>query len=67
MNKDGNNTVLAVSHAGACADFLSAWQDPEPILKKHRIPNCGIFKYDFDTESQRSFLEDVIDPVHMEE
>lgn len=67
MNKDGNNTVLAVSHAGACANFLSAWQDPEPILKKHRIPNCGIFKYDFDTESQRFFLEDVIDPVHMEE
>ena len=47
MEKDGHNTVLAVSHAGACFNFLSHWQDPAEELKKG-FPNCCIFKYEYE-------------------
>lgn len=66
MNREGNNTVLAVSHAGACSNFLSAWQDPSTVLKG-RVPNCAVFRYDFDTETQRFTLRELVDPVNMNE
>ena len=47
MEKDGHNTVLAVSHAGACFNFLSYWQDPAEELKKG-FPNCCIFKFEYE-------------------
>ena len=47
MEKDGHNTVLAVSHAGACFNFLSHWQDPFKELKKG-FPNCCIFKFEYE-------------------
>ena len=47
MEKDGHNTVLAVSHAGACFNFLSHWQDPLIELKKG-FPNCCIFKFEYE-------------------
>ena len=47
MEKDGHNTVLAVSHAGACLHFLSHWQDPAEELKKG-FPNCCILKFEYE-------------------
>ena len=47
MEKEGHNTVLAVSHAGACLHFLSNWQDPSEELKKG-FPNCCIFKFEYE-------------------
>ncbi|MCP1224208.1 histidine phosphatase family protein [Sebaldella sp. S0638] len=47
MEKDDHNTVLAVSHAGACFHFLSHWQDPSEEIKKG-FPNCCIFKYEYE-------------------
>lgn len=47
MEKDGHESVLAVSHAGACFHFLRAWQDPSDELKKG-FPNCCIFKYEYE-------------------
>ena len=47
MEKDGHNTVLAVSHAGACFNFLSYWQDPAEEIKKG-FPNCCIFKFEYE-------------------
>ena len=47
MEKEGHNTVLAVSHAGACFNFLSHWQDPLTELKKG-FPNCCIFKFEYE-------------------
>ncbi|WP_353956626.1 histidine phosphatase family protein [Allocoprobacillus halotolerans] len=34
MDKDDHQSVLAVSHGGACFNFLRAWQDPQEELKK---------------------------------
>lgn len=57
MEKEGNNTVLAVSHAGACVNFLSHWQDPSEVMKKG-LTNCIIFKYEY--ENGKFDLVDVI-------
>ena len=57
MENDNHNTVLAVSHGGACFNFLSHWQDPSEILKKG-FPNCCILKFEYENKEFR--LIDVI-------
>lgn len=47
MEKDDHETVLAVSHGGACYHFLRAWQDPKVELEKG-FTNCCIFKYEYE-------------------
>lgn len=59
MEKEGHSTVLAVSHAGACMNFLSHWADPEPI-RALGIPNCTVFKYEYEDKTFR--LVEVIRP-----
>lgn len=61
MEKDNHNTVLVVSHAGACCHFLREWQDPSEELKKG-FPNCCIFKYEY--EDKKFTLVDVIRQVN---
>ncbi|PJC86700.1 histidine phosphatase family protein [Vibrio sp. HA2012] len=46
MEQDEHDSVLAVSHAGACKQFLSHWHDPNKVLK-NGIPNCCIFQYQY--------------------
>lgn len=57
MLEEGNDTVLAVSHSGACFNFLRAFQDPMEELKKG-FGNCCIFQYGFDGTTFR--LQQVI-------
>lgn len=47
MAKPDNNQVLAVSHSGACFNFLRMLQDPTEELAKG-FPNGAIFVYHFD-------------------
>lgn len=47
MEHDDHQSVLAVSHSGACFNFLRGVQDPMEELKKG-FGNCCIFVYDFD-------------------
>ncbi len=57
MEKEDHQTVLAVSHGGACFNFLRAIQDPMEELKKG-FGNCCIFVY---TYNQHQFsLKEVI-------
>lgn len=46
MEKEDHENVLAISHSGACFNFLRAWQDPMEELKKG-FGNCTIFVYDY--------------------
>lgn len=57
MNKEDHFSVLAVSHGGACFNFLRAWQDPMKELNKG-ITNCCIFVYEYDNNQFQ--LVDVI-------
>lgn len=47
MEKENHDCVLAVSHGGACFNFLRAIQDPMDELKKG-FGNCCIFIYEYD-------------------
>lgn len=57
MNKEDHQSVLAVSHAGACHCFYSTIEKIKPIGK---IPNCAIFHYEFEN-NQFHFVE-MLDP-----
>ncbi|MEI2802633.1 MAG: histidine phosphatase family protein [Trichococcus flocculiformis] len=52
--------VLAVSHSGACYNFLKLWQDPAEELAKG-FPNGSIFVYGYKEKVFR--LEEVVRPV----
>lgn len=47
MEQDDHHCVLAVSHSGACKQFLSHWHDPEEMLK-NGVPNCCVFQYQYE-------------------
>ena len=59
MEKEDHKVVLAVSHGGACFNFLKAWQDPTEEHKKG-FPNCSIFKYEY--QDKKFKLLEVIRP-----
>ena len=52
MENEDHSVVLAVSHAGACLQFLTRWQNPEEELKKG-FSNCCIFKYEYENKEFR--------------
>ena len=53
MEKDGNNTVLAVSHGGACYTFFLKHAPGVPFTG---LPNCAIFKYEYEN-GKFTFIE----------
>ncbi len=61
MEQDGHDTVLAVSHSGACKHFLSLWHDLDDVLKGV-IPNCCIFKYEYQNKTFK--LIEIIDVIN---
>ncbi len=59
MEQDNHNTVLAVSHAGACLHFLRNWADQETIdhiFATGGFANCTILKFAYD-DKKFEFLE----------
>ncbi|MFY9902151.1 MAG: histidine phosphatase family protein [Trichococcus sp.] len=60
MEQEDHTNVLAVSHSGACYNFLKLWQDPAEELAKG-FPNGSIFVYGY---KEKVFqLEEVVRPV----
>ena len=51
MQKPEHNTVLAVSHAGSCKQFLMHWHENHEEVLKNGIPNCAIFEYRFENNA----------------
>jgi len=47
MDRDNHDTVLAVSHGAACAQFFLEWQHYGEVVIKERIHNCCILKYQY--------------------
>ena len=44
MSKEDHHVVLAVSHGGACANFIRAFEKSNVINYRKGIKNCTIFK-----------------------
>ena len=59
MEKNDHTNVLAISHSGACYNFLKLWQDPAEELAKG-FPNGSIFVYGYKEKVFR--LEEVVRP-----
>lgn len=59
--REDNQIVLAVSHAGACLNFLTNFMTIDEIrqILQHGTPNCTIFKYEFENDKFR-FIEVII-------
>lgn len=57
MERQDHQSVLAVSHSGACFNFLRAIQDPSEELKKG-FGNCCIFVYEY--ENKQFTLKEVV-------
>lgn len=47
MEKEDHHCVLVVSHAGACMNFLSEWENAVRIMKDG-FGNCSILKYEYE-------------------
>lgn len=62
MNQPDNQTVLAVSHAGAGFHFMEHWESQATMQKvlKDGFGNCTIAVYDFDEDQQQFSLKKVI-------
>ena len=56
MEQDACQTVLAVSHAGACRCFLSHLGQPEQLLNGQKLGNCSILHFHYD-QGQFTFVE----------
>lgn len=56
MEKEDHQTVLAVSHAGACASFLSTVIDPQIAFNNGGFKNCSILHFTYE-DGQFEFVE----------
>ena len=65
--EEDNNTVLVVSHAGACGHFFSVIESVERLQEEVKIgiSNCSIFKYTYE-DGQFTF-EKIIRPLPSKE
>ena len=51
MRKDDHETVLAVSHAGACFAFFLSIADPDLIFSTGGFTNCSILHFTFEHDT----------------
>ncbi len=47
MDQEGHQTVLAVSHGGACRQFMRHWEHKSTVMPKGRLGNCCILKFKY--------------------
>ncbi|PAD21805.1 histidine phosphatase family protein [Terribacillus saccharophilus] len=48
--EEGNRVVLAVSHGGACRNFMRYWEHKSTIVQQERIGNCCILKFEYENK-----------------
>lgn len=63
MSKEDHQNVLAVSHSGACTQFLRKWEPTAIEIRAKGIPNCCIFVYEFEDNQFR--LLELIRPTNI--
>ncbi|MGL5686690.1 MAG: histidine phosphatase family protein [Vagococcus fluvialis] len=48
--ESSNEQILIVSHGGAIANFYRKWENYSQVRREGAIPNCSIFKYEYDDD-----------------
>ncbi|MBO0430129.1 histidine phosphatase family protein [Vagococcus fluvialis] len=46
--ESSNEQILIVSHGGVIANFYRKWENYSQVRREGAIPNCSIFKYEYD-------------------
>lgn len=62
MSRPEHESVLAVSHGAACANFWRAWAGRNRVEYQRGIPNCAVFVYEFDTDERAFSCLEVLKP-----
>ena len=62
MERDGLQTAVAVSHGSASRRFITM-NLPEGIEGPKKLPNCGIFAFDYDEVAGSFRLISITDPM----
>ena len=62
MERDGLQTAVAVSHGSASRRFITM-NLPEGIEGPKKLPNCGIFAFDYDEVAGAFRLISITDPM----
>ncbi len=57
--------AIAVSHGSACRQFITMHL-PEGWEVPGKLPNCGIFIFDYDEDAESFALLAIVDPMHSE-
>ena len=67
MERDNHNSVLVVSHSGACFHFMRNYVPEDEWKKQLKLgfKNCSIFKYEYENGTFK--LLDVIRPEPVEQ
>ena len=47
MERDGHQTVLAVSHGASCRQFMRYWEHTSDVRPNGRLGNCCILKFKY--------------------
>lgn len=50
MLDEKNETILVVSHGGACRQFMRYWEHTSDVRLEGGLPNCCILKFEFNEE-----------------
>ena len=48
MERDGHESVLAVSHGGSSRQFMRCWEKNQKAELKGRVGNCCILKFEYE-------------------
>lgn len=53
--------ILVVAHAAAIRAFMRLWEHTTDIPSLKRLSNCGILRFDFDSEHEQFILREVVE------
>lgn len=53
--------ILVVAHAAAIRAFMRLWEHTTEIPSLKRLTNCGILRFDFDSEQEQFHLQEVVE------
>lgn len=53
--------ILVVAHAAAIRAFMRLWEHTTEIPSLKRLTNCGILRFDFDSEQEQFRLQEVVE------
>lgn len=61
VKETAGQQILVVAHAAAIRAFMRLWEHTTEIPSLKRLTNCGILRFDFDSEQEQFRLQEVVE------